>query len=235
MHVAAIGYRNAEPLVRGLPWEIARLLPASMTADRLRDYDLVLAPVMLALANPDWEILRESPAIGCCGAVGSVRLECAPGCDIASATRFAFSPESQTSNCLLKILLAFYWHRALEQLQFVDRQQDAHAYVVIGDRALQEPAGPGAIDLGGTWHTWTGLPFVFACWMRRPGVNVDQRMLCQIRDTNLADLQSWLPAHSVRATHLHHFTQQLKYDFGPSQHQGLATFREYVRRLSLAP
>lgn len=226
MRVAAIAYLNAEPLVRGLPWPVDRMLPSAMTAGRLHAYDLVLAPVMLALACPEWELVLDAPAIGCCGAVGSVRLEFAPGYDIASATQFALSPESQTSNQLLRVLLAMCWGRSAVILSAAMNDRDAHAQLIIGDRALQTPAGPGALDLGGVWHAWTGLPFVFACWMRRAGVTIDACALCRVRDQNLATLAEWFP----QASHLHHFTTQLVYDFGPTQHQGLALFREHVGR-----
>ncbi len=238
MQVAAIGYLNAEPLVRGLPWQVERLTPVQMSLVRLGGFDLVLAPVVIAFESQEWEMLLDAPAIGCCGAVGSVRLEFAPGYTIANATRFAFSTESQTSNRLLQVLLAFYWRRPLHTVEFFSPAQQAkaleaeapHAWVVIGDRALQESPGSHAIDLGQTWHEWTGLPFVFACWLKHPGIVVDAAELCAVRDRNLATVAEWLPGAS-RAEHLPYLTKQLVYDFGPKQHQGLACFREYLANL----
>lgn len=109
MRVAVVGYINALPLTWGLPWPIDRLVPAALAGDALQAYDLILAPVVTAWESPAWEILNDAPAIGCCGAVGSVRLEFTLGKDLATALTFALSPESRTSNLLLAVLLREYW------------------------------------------------------------------------------------------------------------------------------
>lgn len=44
------------------------------------------------------------------------------------------------------------------------------AFLAIGDEALRLGAGdlhPYRLDLGEAWHSWTGLPFVFALWVIR--------------------------------------------------------------------
>jgi chorismate dehydratase len=44
--------------------------------------------------------------------------------------------------------------------------------LLIGDHGLNAAAGDREVwDLGAQWHAWTGLPFVFAVWLLRPGVD----------------------------------------------------------------
>ena len=50
----------------------------------------------------------------------------------------------------------------------------ADAVMLIGDRGMRPLRGDFefAWDLGEEWRRWTGLPFVFALWVARPGVRV---------------------------------------------------------------
>src|SRR5436190_20439407 len=51
---------------------------------------------------------------------------------------------------------------------------DADAVLLIGDRAMRAalPGYPYSYDLGQEWTEWTGLPFVYAVWAVRPGVDL---------------------------------------------------------------
>src|SRR5207249_5784976 len=51
---------------------------------------------------------------------------------------------------------------------------DADAVLLIGDRAMRAclPGFAHAFDLGQEWHDWTGLPFVYAAWAVRAGVDL---------------------------------------------------------------
>ena len=51
---------------------------------------------------------------------------------------------------------------------------DADAVLLIGDRAMRAclPGFAHAFDLGQEWYDWTGLPFVYAVWAVRRGVDL---------------------------------------------------------------
>ena len=53
-------------------------------------------------------------------------------------------------------------------------ESTADAVLVIGDRAMKVPGEPfhDVVDLGEAWHALTGLPFVFALWVARQGVDL---------------------------------------------------------------
>ena len=53
-------------------------------------------------------------------------------------------------------------------------ESTADAVLVIGDRAMKVPDAPfhSVVDLAEAWNELTGLPFVFALWVVRPGVDL---------------------------------------------------------------
>ncbi len=53
-------------------------------------------------------------------------------------------------------------------------ESTADAVLVIGDRAMRVPheSFHDVVDLGEAWHALTGLPFVFALWVARAGVDL---------------------------------------------------------------
>ncbi len=231
LRVAAVGHLNASPLTVGLPWPITFLRPADFCGSRLRRFDLILAPVVTAFTDHRWQIATDAPYIGCCGAVGSVRLEMDPGKNPLNVQTIALSPDSRTSNALTKILLTHYWKRNLEELDFLspDDPAPAEARLIIGDNALlHRPEGP-FVDLGAAWYSWHRLPFVFAAWMSRyplaRSVIATLRAICQ---DNLSSPGHLLTGHwrqENSAYLITHLTRQLCYASGPAQLEGLSRFR----------
>ena len=54
-------------------------------------------------------------------------------------------------------------------------ESTADAVLVIGDRAMRVPREPflDVVDLAEAWHGLTALPFVFAFWVARAGVDLE--------------------------------------------------------------
>src|SRR5262249_35814670 len=92
--------------------------------------------------------------------------------------RVALDEGSRTSAALTQILLRQRYGLRPEIVPLpLDRAAedvDADAVVLIGDRAMHAclPGFPHAFDLGQEWHDWTGLPFVYAAWAVRAGVQL---------------------------------------------------------------
>ena len=109
------------------------------------------------------------------GAVNSVALF--TRVPVAQVRRIALDVSSRSSVGLVRVLCRH--HFGIEP-EFVDASPDlasmldvADAALMIGDPALDAPwqaLGATKIDLGEAWQAFTGLPFVFAAWVARPGV-----------------------------------------------------------------
>ena len=114
----------------------------------------------------------------------------------------------------------------------------ADAALVIGDPALfADRAGLQVLDLASEWRRVTGLPFVFAVWAARPGVDLEtlerdlessfaEGMAALPRILDEAAAESGLPRDVLER----YFTQNLSYRLGKSEADGL---REFYRRATV--
>ncbi|MBL9163871.1 MAG: menaquinone biosynthesis protein [Planctomycetaceae bacterium] len=201
LRIGAVTYLNTVPLVRGLQ----SLLPAaelsfdfpSRLADNLAAgrLDVALAPCIELARHPEWSIISTA-CIGCRGPVLSVKLLFRrPPAEVAT---LALDEGSRTSAVLAQILLAdqFGVRPKLQLLPLASSPLDstADAVLVIGDRAIRAPVTGfcQSWDLGAEWTSATGLPFVFAVWAARPGLDEPELepALDAARDHGLRDLES---------------------------------------------
>jgi chorismate dehydratase len=158
----------------------------------------------------------------------------------------ALDEGSRTSAALVRILLMEKYGTSprLEPLPIGATLGDtrADAVLLIGDRAIQSPAGRFAEvwDLGDEWVRWTGLPFVFAMWVAREGrtlIGVEQA-LRGARDrgvTNLAAIaQQEAAAKGLTVPQcLSYLRDNLHFYLGPREQEGLAKFRDYANDLGI--
>ncbi len=123
-------------------------------------------------------------------------------------------------------------------------ESTADAVLVIGDRAMRVPHEPflDVVDLAEAWHAFTSLPFVFALWVARAGVDLDDlpAALAQSRKMGLADAESLARTHGQRlgldaATCYDYLTRILSYELGEPELAGLKRFAAMAARLGLAP
>lgn len=201
LRIGAVTYLNTVPLVRGLREQLvdAELLfdYPSRLADELAAgrLDVALAPCIELARHPEWSIVS-SACIGCRGPVLSVKvLFRRPPSEVRT---LALDEGSRTSAVLAQILLAdrFGVRPKLQLLPLASSPLDstADAVLVIGDRAIRSPTDGfcESWDLGEEWVETTGLPFVFAVWSARPGVELGdvEALLNVARDRGLRELGS---------------------------------------------
>jgi chorismate dehydratase len=114
----------------------------------------------------------------------------------------------------------------------------ADAALIIGDLALfldHESAGVRKIDLGDTWTSATGLPFVYAIWAGWPGAlsGADVALLQQARDQGVADsvgvARAYYPGDATRGRVAEQYLRDnIKYSLGADERAGLETFYRYA-------
>jgi chorismate dehydratase len=115
---------------------------------------------------------------------------------------------------------------------------------LIGDRAIHSPIGRFAEvwDLGDEWCRWSGLPFVFALWAARAGIELEglEAALAAARDDGVAHLAE-IAAHEAAGLGLTqreclaYLRDNLHFQLGPQERQGLEQFQTLAERLRLAP
>lgn len=171
--IGSVPYLNAHPLIAGIE-PLVTCAPPSELAARLHrgELDVALVPVYEAFEHPGY-LAVDGVGIASDGDVFSVVL--AMRGEMDSVSRVRLDPHSRTSSSLTRVLLSRRFGRACEYTadsgSGIPGEQEA--VLRIGDPAihLRMHASPGTrfVDLGGEWKRWTGLPFVFALWLVRPG------------------------------------------------------------------
>jgi chorismate dehydratase len=254
VRVGAVSYLNAKPLYYRLP-EFApgvRLemdLPSRL-ADRLAsdDLDLALIPSVEYLrgARLGYEILPGF-AIAARGPVRSVKLfsRVPPG----RIDRLALDAGSRTSQVLVRVWLDARHGvrpRRIEELPMgvPVEESTADAVLLIGDRAMTVADGPYhiVVDLAEAWREMTGLPFVFALWVVRRGVDLGRlpEALARSRAEGLSHAGELAATYGPKlgldaATCYDYLTRALSYDLGEPEVAGLRRFAAMAARLGLAP
>ena len=249
--IGAVNYLNSKPLIEGLT-EIAPEVELvldypSCLADRLQggELEVALVPSISFLQNPDYEVVSDA-CVATRGPVLSVKLFCrVPVAEIQSV---ALDQGSRTSAILTRILLAERYGVFPElsplPLDWSVEQAAADAILMIGDRAIPPQAETfvETWDLGEEWYGWTGLPFVFAMWVTRAGVELGSvaETLGRARDLGVASL----PAIARREapllnlsyqTTLDYLTKNLYYQLGERERRGLTLFYQLAAKQGLAP
>lgn len=175
--------------------------------------------------------------IAACGPVKSILLfSDHPLWDLGGKL-IAVSGQTATSSRLLRLILEV--KEKLAGLRYTaDFSQKCSGMLLIGDEALAERRNRlrrcrHLYDLSECWHTWTGLPFVFALWAFRktmPPLVLDEirAQLESALKKNLADLQKVARTGPDELGSLEERTAYLKgviYRLGPEEKKGLALFK----------
>jgi chorismate dehydratase len=251
LRVGAVNYLNTRPLV----YDFERIAPQaelvldlpSRLADRLAQgrLDVALIPSIEFFHDPSYSIVSDA-CIACRGPVLSVKLFSRT--PIESINRLALDEGSRTSVALVRILLGerFGIRPQLEALPIGDALEDtdADAVLLIGDRAIHSPPGKFDTiwDLGDEWCRWAGLPFVFAMWVARAGVDLQglDVALAEARDAGLKHLDEIAQREAAaqgltRPQCLSYLRDNLHFTLGHDEQRGLELFYRKAAELGLAP
>ena len=251
IRVGAVNYLNSKPLIEGLTQfapnvdlflDLPSRLADQLASDRL---DVALIPVIEFFRAGRYTILPDI-AVASCGPVLSVTLfSRVPWERIESV---ALDEGSRTSAALTQILLKKRYNRVprWQQLPITVAADDlsTDAVLLIGDRAMRAclPGFDFAYDLGQEWTDWTGLPFVFAVWAVREGVDLGNAAEAFLRAKREGIRQAGrIAAREAGALGLdpgfcrRYLTNIIRYDLGPRELAGLSLFSKFARELNLAP
>jgi chorismate dehydratase len=120
------------------------------------------------------------------------------------------------------------------------------AALIIGDSALSVDSSGlprvEKIDLGGAWTAMTALPFVYAFWAGRPGAldDSDVRALQAARDAGIQRVDQiartyYSDAPGMQAIGARYLRDNIRYEFGEDEREGLMLFYRYGAELGVLP
>ncbi|WP_169975916.1 menaquinone biosynthetic enzyme MqnA/MqnD family protein [Tautonia rosea] len=254
LRVGAVRYLNAKPLYFGLD----RLAPGirlemdlpSLLADRLAGGSLDVALI------PSVEYLRGAKlgyriipglAIASGGPVRSVKLY--SRVPFARIDRLALDEGSRTSQALARVWLdeAHGVRPSIVEslpMGVPVQESTADAVLLIGDRAMRDPDERfhAVVDLASAWRSLTGLPFVFALWVARSGIDLGDlpEALHHARAEGLVHVDQIAEQIGpglglTRDECIDYLTRNISYDLGEPEVAALRLFARKAAALGLAP
>lgn len=250
LRIGAVSYLNTRPLIYGLrdrlgsQGQLTLNLPSRLADDLAAGrLDVALIPSIEYLRGVGDRIVSDA-VIACRGPVWSVRL--LSRVPLAEIKTLALDEGSRTSAALVRILLAesFGIRPATMRLPIdaTPEASDADAILLIGDRAMHPPTGVyhEIWDLGDRWCRQTELPFVFAMWVARSGVDPQaiSTILHASRDDGLQHLdeisQREAGPHGLTTTALQaYFAENLHFHLGQRELAGLKLYQQRAGQLGL--
>jgi chorismate dehydratase len=234
--VGSVPYLNAVPLTRGIEDQIILATPSKLAEMLQRDeLDAALVSITEILFTDRYDVL-DGVAVASLGEVKSVLL--AHRRPIEEAKEIFCDTASLTSVQLLKALLA---ERGLHP-QFKPLTSYASAdlpdyALLIGDPAidfLRSSSSHEIWDLGAAWYELTGLPFVYAVWALRRGIeNKDLRIkLREAKEFGLDTLDYIISSRSEYDLEFRkdYLGWHIHYHLGADEKRAISRFAELLRK-----
>lgn len=249
--IGSVSYLNAVPLSRGLESEVIFATPAKLAEMLRRDeLDAALVSITEVLLNDRYDIL-DGIAIASLGEVYSVIL--AHKKPLEAATEIFCDTASLTSVNLLKVLLAeknlFPQFMPLENYEAAPEKDFV---LLIGDRAIDfqrlsrrseakadAPHTHEIFDLGAAWTELTNLPFVYAVWALRRGID-NKELRRELKEAKKFGMETLDYIIENREEYDVDFRRdylgwQIHYHLASDEKRGIAKFCELLRKHNLGP
>jgi chorismate dehydratase len=236
LRIGCVKYLNAQPLIHGWPGEVIFDHPAVLCRMLAHgELDVAFVSSFEFLRDPSYSIVDGV----CVAADGPVYSVFVAHCRrIEEAETIAADPNSRTSVNLLRCLLA----ECKSEAVVVSGAADAE--LLIGDQAIEFRQQHGDDfeywDLADEWKRTTGLPFVFALWLVRPGTpdphHIGEQLRARARE-NLKQLDNLIAARPEFPADFcdRYFREHLRFTFGDAEKQGLLRFRALCEKHGLLP
>jgi len=239
--IGSVQYLNAVPLTRGIESEIFFATPARLAEMLRRDeLDAALVSITEVLLNDRYDIL-DGVAIASLGEVYSVLL--AHKKPLAEAREIFCDTASLTSVNLLKVLLA---ERGLKP-EFKPLENYAAAaekdfVLLIGDRAIEFQRARQTheiFDLGVAWTEMTNLPFVYAVWALRRGIE-NRELRRELREAKSFGMETLDYLIETREEfdedfRRDYFEWNIHYHLAGDEKRAIAKFSDLLRKHGLGP
>jgi len=242
IRISAISYLNSLPFAWclehsaiigeiGLSYDIP-----SQCADKLLagKADIGLVPIVETLRMPEYYIISDL-CIGACDAVRTVVL--ASETPLNDISTIYLDRHSRTSVVLARILAKHFWKIKPEWVHYLG---DITAYprtgnsaaVVIGDKAFGVQL-PYIYDLAVEWRKFSGLPFVFACWVANKPI--DDGFVSRFNGAlnglfnNMDTIVEYYKDRTPAGVDLRdYWTNNISYPLTQDKREGLSLFLQYA-------
>jgi len=239
LRIGCVPYLNARPLVEGLTFPIKELVPAKLgEAFDAGEFDSALLSSIDVIKSP-FSCAVDGVSISSLGDVHSVVLAYRGA--LRGIEKVTLDSSSHTSNALLKIVLEEFYCVFPKYVHSSDCESLDGARLIIGDPAIsfrKQVAGSDVrfLDLGGAWHQFTGLPFVYAIWaLRKENTNKKEiaELLRNAKILGLGQRSAIASKESDPEFALRYLTESIRYDLGADEKTAISLFGEFLLKYKI--
>lgn len=243
LRISAVSYVNAKPFVYGIEhsgflkdYSLSLDVP-SLCAEKLKSnqVDIGLAPVAIIPELKEHFIIPDF-CIGANGPVLTVMLY--SDVPLMHIRTIHLDNQSKTSALLVQILAKYWWKISPAWMPakegYEKKIKASIAGLIIGDRNFAMGGKyKYAYDLSEEWKSFTGLPFVFACWIANK--RLDESILSSFykalkfgvdnRDKIVKDLSSQMDEKSIK----NYLYNSINYHFEKQKQEAMDLFLKLAR------
>ncbi len=239
IRIGCVKYLNARPLIGAHLGPVVFEHPAVLAQQIWRgDLDVGLVPVYEAFQHPGYAAVD---GVGICsdGPVYSVFL--AHRVPLKEVQSIWLDTASLTSVNLLRVLCTEFFGIAPRTDAACG---DSDARLLIGNQAIdfrmQNEPGWQILDLGEAWKQCTGLPFVYAVWLLRPGIRESGAVADAFRalkEEGVRRLEEWICTDTFQTAEFRrrYLGGYIQYGLGPEEKRGMAEFRRLLEKHGSIP
>lgn len=240
--VSIVNYYNTTPFLYGINHTdfISQIkleldIP-SVCAQKLKSHlvEIGLVPVAILPELESYHIITDY-CIGAVGKVDSVKLFSQK--PLEELTHVLLDYQSKTSVTLVQVLNKHFWKK---NIQFVNASEGFEKQingttgaVIIGDRTFGLTEHPYQYDLSEEWQKFTGLPFVFACWVSNVALEssfikaFNEALAFGVNHIEEAVIEK--PNHTAGFDALDYLKNKISYTLDDEKKKGLEKFLELMK------
>jgi chorismate dehydratase len=240
--VSIVNYYNTTPFLYGIHHSdfLSRItlesdIP-SVCAQKLKNkqVEIGLVPVAILPELESYQIITDY-CIGAVGKVDSVKLFSEK--PLEELTHVLLDYQSKTSVNLVQVLNKHFWKKDIQFINategFEKHISETTGAVIIGDRTFGLTSYPYQYDLAEEWQKFTGLPFVFACWVSN--VPLEESFINEFNKTlafgvdHIEEAVIEKPNHALGDKALDYLKNKISYHLDADKRKALEKFLELMK------
>lgn len=246
INVSVVSYLNAQPFIYGLEHHpikeqivLCKDIPSECARKLLHgEADIGLIPVAVIPQLKDFDIIGKT-CIGAVGKVASVLL--CSDVPLQDIEKVFLDFHSRTSVTLVQVLSKYFWSINPvfmdAPIDYIEHIKNKTAGVIIGDRTFDlQKHFKYIYDLSEEWQKFTNLPFVFAAWVGRKGI--DTQLLESFEEAlhnGLKHKQIVIDKFQINYGSTfdvaHYLNTSIRYELNEEKIRGMRLFLDYIKLL----
>lgn len=240
--VSIVNYYNTTPFLYGINHSGFKsqinleLDIPSVCAQKLKNkqVEIGLVPVAILPELKSYQIITDY-CIGSIGKVDSVKLFSER--PLEELTHVLLDYQSKTSVTLVQVLNKHFWKKNIQFINatkgFENQISGTTGAVIIGDRTFGLTSHPYQYDLAEEWQNFTGLPFVFACWVSN--VALEENFINEFNNAlsygvnHIEESVIEKPNHALGDKALDYLKNKISYNLDADKRKALQKFLELMK------